>query len=741
MKNNRSYRLPALLLAVIMILSILPIAAVAENVVGPIGGTYFYTVKNAEFTYFSGSNTVKSVEELNPNQTSTMMVTVPDSEGLPQNNTGEMWVAIPENVKITMADAASCKSEDVTCIYRPETNRMVFKWKNTKKAGFTAILSIAPDVPSTVNLSGRYVIASVKADQTPVGAVKAQMRNDKRLCASVLGTYEDKLLFDDNAAFAWTFTKITGDWYTISCQGSYLKMDNNALSLTDKGSATVFHIRSEANGYVIESNGYYLNIKGDNPSNGAQGSNWSPMAQWIKLYPASELFDPTVGDNGYIKLNANGGNVTIQPDVISAKIGDVIKLPDYAGKKNNKQFIGWAPRSNIYDKLKETGNSYCEVYLPGSDYTVQPGQTILYAVYNEKPMDVRFGIRIDGTIPTEPGDFDVKEYTAHDTIPNAVKIGRWVVDVDSNKSVEGNHIANNVTANLNAVPTDEQIQKAIKAEGNKVVYDPETMYVHWYVLKYAGQWKMDGVLRIRDSKAVAYDINMVGENRNYIQNIPNGFEFGQHAEIAVGAEKDGNVKEPSLKGYTFIGWNTKADGTGITYESGEQVELNDSITFYAQWTKIPTFKVAYENNTAAENENVTKEYMAGETVPLATPPMKVNHIFAGWSVNGEHINGLSFVMPQGDVLVTPEYYGPIYIEIESDWPDDKPGYYGAIVNLTAKVTGMTGMDYTLQWQYKDGETWVNQPDANAMKLTYELTEETSGRIWRAIVTSAVPHQD
>lgn len=37
--------------------------------------------------------------------------------------------------------------------------------------------------------------------------------------------------------------------------------------------------------------------------------------------------------------------------------------------------------------------------------------------------------------------------------------------------------------------------------------------------------------------------------------------------------------------FTFSGWNTKADGSGITYESNEKVIIKASITLYALWTE------------------------------------------------------------------------------------------------------------------------------------------------------------
>ena len=44
---------------------------------------------------------------------------------------------------------------------------------------------------------------------------------------------------------------------------------------------------------------------------------------------------------------------------------------------------------------------------------------------------------------------------------------------------------------------------------------------------------------------------------------------------------DGDI--PERKGYTFTGWNTKADGSGINLRTGDEYDGSDGWTLYAQW--------------------------------------------------------------------------------------------------------------------------------------------------------------
>jgi uncharacterized repeat protein (TIGR02543 family) len=69
--------------------------------------------------------------------------------------------------------------------------------------------------------------------------------------------------------------------------------------------------------------------------------------------------------------------------------------------------------------------------------------------------------------------------------------------------------------------------------------------------------------------------------------------------------------------HTFTGWNTKADGTGVSYASGSILTMGSAnVTLYAQWSTLPTYTVSYDGNG-----------YSGGTVPL-----DANHYLQGASV-------------------------------------------------------------------------------------------------------------
>jgi uncharacterized repeat protein (TIGR02543 family) len=67
-------------------------------------------------------------------------------------------------------------------------------------------------------------------------------------------------------------------------------------------------------------------------------------------------------------------------------------------------------------------------------------------------------------------------------------------------------------------------------------------------------------------------------------------------------------------GFTFTGWNTKADGTGTSYSNGQSITVPASLTLYAQWTakQLASQTVSF-TSTAPKNA-----FVGGTYTPTAT---------------------------------------------------------------------------------------------------------------------------
>ncbi len=102
-------------------------------------------------------------------------------------------------------------------------------------------------------------------------------------------------------------------------------------------------------------------------------------------------------------------------------------------------------------------------------------------------------------------------------------------------------------------------------------------------------------------------------------------------------------------GYTFAGWNTKADGTGTNYTNGQSVTNLSStqgatITLYAKWSQgsytltIDPDGGTYDGKTT--NTTVNQNY--GTTYNFKADPTKTGYAFTGWTkVSGPGTFGTS----------------------------------------------------------------------------------------------------
>ena len=68
----------------------------------------------------------------------------------------------------------------------------------------------------------------------------------------------------------------------------------------------------------------------------------------------------------------------------------------------------------------------------------------------------------------------------------------------------------------------------------------------------------------------------------------NGADSGKTTDntaYATGTTATVKANGYTRNGYTFTGWNTKADGSGTPYKTGDWITMSGSVILYAQWTR------------------------------------------------------------------------------------------------------------------------------------------------------------
>jgi uncharacterized repeat protein (TIGR02543 family) len=99
----------------------------------------------------------------------------------------------------------------------------------------------------------------------------------------------------------------------------------------------------------------------------------------------------------------------------------------------------------------------------------------------------------------------------------------------------------------------------------------------------------------------------------------------------------GNTGNLAKTGYTFAGWNTAANGAGMTLAPATTFTMGaTSGTLYALWTPVPTFAVTYSGNgnTGGEAPEDSGEYVSGAKVTVLANSgdlVRNGYTFNGWN--------------------------------------------------------------------------------------------------------------
>ena len=113
--------------------------------------------------------------------------------------------------------------------------------------------------------------------------------------------------------------------------------------------------------------------------------------------------------------------------------------------------------------------------------------------------------------------------------------------------------------------------------------------------------------------------------------------------------------EPTRGGYTFKGWNTKADGSGDAFTA--TTDVTSSMTVYAQWKKNSSggshstrkYTLTYVSNggTGYQDETFSK----GTKVTLDKVPIRESYTFTGWYTDEELTDKITSVTMTSDQTV------------------------------------------------------------------------------------------
>ena len=251
------------------------------------------------------------------------------------------------------------------------------------------------------------------------------------------------------------------------------------------------------------------------------------------------------------------------------------------------------------------------------------------------------------------------------------------------------------------------------------------------------QWSGDGVL---NGKVWAMGENgypvLNGKSDNIVVKLTFDANTGNTEDHSIYYANAGavlpSVKEPVRTGYTFAGWNTKADGSGAPAPA---TTPDADITFYAQWEKAAyTVMLNTNGGTIADGKGVTNyTYGTATALPTAQDITRAGYIFAGW-YNNEALEGDAVTAIPADATGDKEYWAkwtaksypstpsvipPTVSEETTDAIQDAQPGETVTVDLSSGDTTLdkdvfetlAGKDVTLVVDLGDGVSWtVNGTD-------------------------------
>ena len=187
------------------------------------------------------------------------------------------------------------------------------------------------------------------------------------------------------------------------------------------------------------------------------------------------------------------------------------------------------------------------------------------------------------------------------------------------------------------------------------------------------------------------------EHPKYDYKVRYNANFGVPAEVKADAQSISGIYATThtvdvdantfiRENYTFIGWNTAADGSGTAYVPGDQIHLtsqDNERTLYAQWAENPKYDYAVtyhanfaSNETRPDSENVSQVYTLQHSVSVdANPFVRENYTFTGWNTAADG-SGTAYTTGQVLKLTATNSTADLYAQ----WAENPKYDYSVIYN-------------------------------------------------------------
>lgn len=176
--------------------------------------------------------------------------------------------------------------------------------------------------------------------------------------------------------------------------------------------------------------------------------------------------------------------------------------------------------------------------------------------------------------------------------------------------------------------------------------------------------KADGCTIITTNESAETRVSIkvtIRKAANTIEYDPNGGEGGPVNNFSNANYATVQSKQPTRTGYTFTGWNTKADGSGDTYKGGDKYTFEgdtgnggEKVMLYAQWT-ANVYKVTFDAKGGKVSPD-SKEVTYNEEIGKLPTPTRKDYVFLGWyDADGNEVTAETVYTTAGDSTYTAKW--------------------------------------------------------------------------------------
>ncbi|MSW17707.1 MAG: hypothetical protein F2851_01975, partial [Actinobacteria bacterium] len=279
--------------------------------------------------------------------------------------------------------------------------------------------------------------------------------------------------------------------------------------------------------------------------------------------------------------------------------------------ENDSMTVGAAATRDGYTFGKWVAQSN-EQFDPGAETTVQANKYIFTATWTAIPRSVTYGL--NGGTGSAPATLTGRT------------IGQ-IITLDSTSATKAGYTFGGWTINSVIYPAGASFTIGNGDVAPVAVWNPAT-----YVITYNGNGATSGT-------------------------VPGSGAFTTGGSYTAST----NTGTLAKTGFTFVGWNTTANGDGTSYlEGATNVTATSDLILYAKYSAA-SYTVSYDLNGATSSQPSQSPVQFGSTFTVASAATQVGKTFTGWSDGlNTYGGGSTYTMGSANVILAATWANQLY---------------------------------------------------------------------------------